>query len=99
MTKKTQKQSAPEELMAQFAALWQQKWMEMLHEKGWPTEMPAPSMATMPFLNPFMMPHMGPGMDSGPGLHTRLAALEERVAKLEKTKASSSKSKTKPKRT
>lgn len=91
MTKSKQKQSTPEEMMAQFASLWQQKWTEMLHEKGWPQEMAAPSMATMPFMNPFMMPHMH---SAAPDLQARIKELEARIAKLEKA----AKPKTKPKK-
>lgn len=91
MTKFKQNQSSPEEMMAQFAALWQQKWAEMLHDKGWPTEMAPPMMGNMAFINPFMMPHMAG--DGNAALHARIKELETRVAKLEK--AAKPKTKTK----
>jgi hypothetical protein len=89
MTKKTEKQSSPEEMMAQFGKLWQEKWTAMLHEKGWPKDMMPPTMATMPFVNPFMAPHM----HQAPDLTARIAELEARVAKLEKAKKPAKKSK------
>ncbi len=90
MTKKTEKQSSPEEMMAQFGKLWQEKWAAMLHEKGWPKDMAPPSMATMPFVNPFMAPHMH---QATPDLTARIAELEARVAKLEKAKKKTTKKK------
>lgn len=120
MTRKTQNQgnktkngteASPEELMTQFTQLWQEKWGQMLREKGWPTDMPPPNLAAMPFLNPFMMPMMNQGgmnMNMGMGntshdiILAKLNAIETRLAKLEslsnnKTKAPAKKTKAKAK--
>jgi hypothetical protein len=86
MAKEKQKQSSPDEMMQQFSKLWQEKWTEMLHEKGWPKEMEPPTLATMPFVNPFMMPHMMAQPQAAsvqPDLVKQITALEARLKKLE----------------
>ena len=109
MTKKHQNQAgtppSPEEIMAQFSAVWQEKWQDMLREKGWPSDAPTPSMAAMPFMNPFMMPMMMGQPSTNDTiileLVKKISVLEKRIIELEgkktrmrKASTSSLKSKT-----
>lgn len=82
--------ASPEFDMNEFAALWQQKWQEMLQEQGWPEQAAMPSVGQMPFMMPFMMPNMGmptaaTGMDSAmlQNLQQRILQLEYRIMELE----------------
>ena len=76
--------------MNEFAALWQQKWMEMLQEKGWPEQAAMPSMGQLPFLMPFMPFGQTGSAQSGqsdpaiPDLLRRVEQLEQRIMELEK---------------
>lgn len=73
--------------------LWQQKWAEMLKEKGWPEGAAMPGMAQAMGHMPFMMPFMGFG-NTDSALLQRLEAVEKRLAALERKPA---KKHTKPK--
>jgi len=64
--------------------LWQQKWAEMLKDKGWPEGMAMPGMGQTMGHMPFMMPFMGGFGGGDPALVQRIEALEKRVAALEK---------------
>lgn len=84
MTDKTQTHSFQFD-SDQFMKLWQDKWAEMLKEKGWPETMAMPQMGQMPFMMPFM-PNFG-GFGAAPdntALHNKIAELEQRIATLEK---------------
>lgn len=88
--KQTQDQTeAPQAAADAFLKLWQEKWQQMLAEKGWPTGAAMPDMAQMPFMNPFLsfgFPNMGhmmkPG-DTTAALQQKIAELEKRMAALE----------------
>ncbi len=84
--------------MAAFATLWQQKWGELLQEKGWPEQAAMPSIGQMPFMFPFMIPGMASAppapMPTPPApsaidaatlqvLIQRIAQLEHRIMELE----------------
>jgi len=92
MTDKTQTHSFEFDSEA-FAKLWQQKWTDMLKEKGWPENMAMPGMGQMPFMMPFMPNFSGFGVPAANAMQTRIEALEKRIAVLEKQL------KTKPKMT
>lgn len=98
MTKKTQAKTGPkdhtktpEEIAQAFMQLWQEKWNETLHQKGWPTDAPTPALGQMPFFNPFM-PMNGFTAPAAAETET-IKKLEARIAALEKRLASASEAK------
>lgn len=113
MSKKTQsskntyentQQQADEDITAEaFMKLWQDKWAEMLREKGWSAEFAMPGAGHMPFMMPFMA---GFGAPPAPAtapdelLVARIELLEKRIELLEKQNAAAQKTKTpaKPRR-
>lgn len=78
---------APEQSAAfnaeELAALWQEKWQQMLQEKGWPDHLAAPAMGQMPFMMPFMMPGMGFNMAPNTTDTATIQTLLQRIEKLE----------------
>jgi len=83
MTKKTQTES-PSFDTESFMKLWQQKWAEMMKEKGWPEGTTMPNMGQIPFLMPFMPNFSGFGAATDNAMQSRIEYLEQRVALLEK---------------
>lgn len=80
MTDKTQTHSSDFSAEA-FTKLWQEKWADMLREKGWPEQMAMPNMGQMPFMMPFMPNFSGFGDNA---MQNRIAELEQRIVVLEK---------------
>lgn len=68
--------------MADFAALWQTKWAEMLQEKGWPEQAAMPSIGQLPFMMPFMMPNMTSSMTPSmtTGITPGMGAVPQNIA-------------------
>ncbi len=67
--------------------LWQDKWAQMMKEKGWPETMAMPQMGQMPFYMPFMSGFSGFGQSSptdNTALIGRIVELEQRLAAVEK---------------
>jgi hypothetical protein len=94
MAKKTQTES-PAFNPDEFAKLWQDKWAQMMKEKGWPEGTAMPNMGQMPFLMPFMPNFSGFGAATDNAMQSRIEELEKRIARLEKQMAQRSKPATK----
>jgi anion-transporting ArsA/GET3 family ATPase len=87
MTDKTQTHSSASPSPEEFMKLWQEKWGQMMKEKGWPETMAMPQMSQMPFMMPFMSgfpEFQQPANPDTDALLSRITELEKRLASVEK---------------